>query len=113
MKAFYKPMNNAPNGKTVENVAHSTDIRLLNDMMKAHIFAEKPLCVDFRVFYGQVAPPEEQVETAIAEEQQQLETLVGSEMRKVNRFIDKPFANGLYVLEDSKQNNSLTLLLLI
>ena len=31
-KAFYKQINNAPYGKTIENVARRTDIRLLNDM---------------------------------------------------------------------------------
>ena len=64
--------------------------------------AEKPHCVDFRVFDGQVAPPEEQVEAAVAEEQQQQEALVGIEMRKLNHFINKPFANGFCVLEYSK-----------
>ena len=60
-KAFYKLMNNAPYGKTIENVVRRTDIRLLNNMVKARWLAEKPHCVDFRVFDGQVAPPEEQV----------------------------------------------------
>ena len=45
-------MNNAPNGKTIENVARRTDIRLLNDMEKARRSAEKPHCVDVSVFDG-------------------------------------------------------------
>ena len=70
-------MNNAPYGKTIENVPRRTDIRLLNDMKKARRLAEKPHCVDFRVFDGKVAPPEEQVKAAVAEEQQLQEALVG------------------------------------
>ena len=101
-KAFYKLMNNAMYGKTIANVARRTDIRLLNDMEKARKLAERPHCVDFRVFDGHVAPPEEQVEAAAAEEQQQQEALVGIEMRKLNHFINKPFANGFCVLENSK-----------
>ena len=69
-KAFYKLMNNSPYKKTIENVARQTDIRLLNDMEKARRFAEKPHCVDFHVFDGQVSPRVEQVETSAAEEQQ-------------------------------------------
>ena len=100
-KAFYKLMNNAPYGKTIENVARRTDIRLLNDMEKARKLAEKPHCVDFRVFDGQVAPGEEQIEALVLEEQQQ-EALVGIVMRKLNHFIKKPFANGFCILEYSK-----------
>ena len=101
-KAFYKLMNNAPYGKTIENVARKTDIRLLNDMEKARRLAEKPHCVDFCVFDGQVAPPEKQVEAAAAEEQQLQDTLVLIEMRKLNHFINKPFANGFCVQEYNK-----------
>ena len=98
-KAFYKLMNNAPYGQTIENVARHKDIRLLNDMEKARRLAKMPHCVDFHVFDGQVGPPKKQVETAAAEEQ---EALVGIEMRKLNHFINKPFANGFCVLEYSK-----------
>ena len=95
-------MNNAPYGKTIENVAWRTDICLLNDMEKARRLTKKPHCVDFRVFDGQVAPPEEQVEAAAAKEQQLQEALVGIKMRKLNHFINKPCANGFCVLEYSK-----------
>ena len=101
-KAFNKLINNAPHGKTIENVAWRTDIRLLNDMEKARKLAEEPHCVDFRVLDGQVAPLTEQVEAAVAEKQQQQEALVGIEMRKLNHFINKPFTNGICVLEYSK-----------
>ena len=101
-QSFYKLMNNAPYEKTIENVARRTDICLLNDMEKAWRLAEKPHCVDFRVFDNQVAPPEEQLEAVGSEEQQQQEALVGIEMRKLNHFINKPFANGFCVLEYSK-----------
>ena len=101
-KAFYKLMNNAQYGKTIENVARRTDIRLLNDMEKARKLAEKPHCVDFRVFDGHVAPPDEQIDAAAAEEQQQQEALVRIEMLKLNQYINKPFANGFCVLEYSK-----------
>ena len=51
-------MNNAPYRKTFENVTRRTDIRLLNNMEITQRLAKKPHCVDFRVFDGQVAPPE-------------------------------------------------------
>ena len=98
-QACYKLMNNVSYGKTIENIERRTDIRLLNDMEKAGKLAEKPHCVDFRVFGGHVAPPEEQVETAAAKEQQQQKALVGIEMRKLNHFINKQFANGFCVLD--------------
>ena len=101
-KAFHKLINNAPYGMTIENVTRRTDIYLLNDMEKARKLAEKPHCVNFRVFDSQVTPPEEQVEAAVAEEHQQQEAVVGIEMRQLNHFINKPFANGFCFLEYSK-----------
>ena len=49
-----------------------------------------------------MTPPKEQVEAAVAEEQERQEALVGIEMRKLNHFINKPFASGFCFLEYSK-----------
>ena len=73
---------------------------------------QKNHTVDFRVFDGQITPPEEQVEAAVGEQQQRQEALVGIEMRKLNHFINKPFANGFCVLEYSKLKMYVTYLLL-
>ena len=94
-KSFYKLMNNAPYGKTIENVARRSDIRLMNDMEKARKLAKKPHCVAFRVFDGNVKQHHIEME-------EQEEALVGIEMRKLNHFINNPFANGFCVLEWSK-----------
>ena len=85
-KSLYKLMNNAPYWKTIENVARRTDNHPLNDMETTRRLAEKTHCVDFRVFDGQVAPLEEQVEAAVAEDQPKQEALVGIEIRKLNHF---------------------------
>ena len=61
-----------------------------------------PHCVDFRVFDGQVAQPNEEVKAAAAKKQQRQEVLVEIEMRKLNHFINEPFAHGFCVLEYSK-----------
>ena len=103
-------MNNAPYWKTSENMDRRVDIRLLNNMEKARRLAEKPHCVDFRVFDRQVAQPEEQIEVTAAEEEQQREALVGIEMRKLNHFINKLYATGFCVLEYSKLKMHITYL---
>ena len=64
-------MKNAPYGKTIENLARRTNIRLLNDMKKAQKIAETPHCVDFLMFDYPVALPEEQVKAVAAEKQRQ------------------------------------------
>ena len=91
-KAFYKLMNNPPYGKTIDNVARRTDIRLLNDMENLRRLAVKPHCFDFCVLNGQLAQQEEQVEAAAAEKHQQQEALVGIEMRKLNHLINNCFS---------------------
>ena len=80
-RAFYKMMNNAPYGKTIENVGKRTDIRLLTDLDQARRLAEKPHCIDFRMFD---------------------EHLIGIEMRKIESVINKPFQIGFAILEWSK-----------
>ena len=69
-KNFYKGMNLAPYGKTIENVAKRSDIRLLVDPNKMRKLAEQPHCIDLRVF---------------------AENLFGIEMRKTKSLINKPF----------------------
>ena len=80
-KNFYKLLNNAVFGKTIENVAKRSDIRLVNEEEKARQLAEKPHCLDFRVFE---------------------DNLIGVEMRKLRHNINKPFQHGFCVLEWSK-----------
>ena len=70
-KNFYKLMNNSLYGKKIEISVKRSDIRLLNDPDQAIMLAEKPHCVDFRLF-----SPD----------------LIGIEMRKCRHFINKPFS---------------------
>ena len=78
---FYKLMNNASYGNTFENVAKLSDIRLVTEEDKACQLAEKPHCLDFRIFD---------------------KNLIGVEMRKLRHVINKPFQHGFCVLEWSK-----------
>ena len=63
-------MNNAPYGQTIENVAKRSDNRLILGEQKAVKLAEKPHCIDFRMFS---------------------EDLFGVELRKAKSLINKPF----------------------
>ena len=74
-------MNNFPYRKTIENAARRSDIRLLTDPEESRKLAEKPHCVDFRIFD---------------------QDLIGIEMRKCRTFINKPFQHGFCVFEWSK-----------
>ena len=93
-------------------MARRTDIRLLN-IEKALILAENPNCVDFRVFDGQLAPQEEQVEAAVADKPAQQNALMEIEMQKLNYIINTPFANGFCVLEYNKLKMYYICLLLV
>lgn len=99
-------MTNAPYMKTIKNVVRQTDIRLLNYMEKTRKFAEKPNFVDYCVFESLLAIPDDE------SDKQQQKALVKIEMRKFNHFINKPFAKGFCVLENSKQKINETCILL-
>jgi hypothetical protein len=81
LRTLFKLMNNAPYGKTIENVAKRSAIKVLTDLEKARRLAEKPQCINFRLFNPD---------------------LVAVESRKVNQVINKPFQLGFAVLEHSK-----------
>ena len=78
---FLQLMNVAPYGKTIENVAKRTSIKVLTNMEKARRLAEKPQCINFRLFNPNV---------------------VAVECRKLNHVINKPFQLGFTVLDYSK-----------
>ena len=81
LRQLFKLLNNSVYGKMIENVLKRTMIKLFTDMDKAQSAAEKPHCIDFRVFK---------------------EDLVGVELRKVNQVVNKPFQTGFAILEWSK-----------
>ena len=80
-KEFFKLMNNSIYGKTCENQAKHTDIRLLTDTTEFQKLSGKPQCQGIRIFNEQ---------------------LVGLNMKKVTITINKPFYVGFAVLELSK-----------
>ena len=84
---FFKLMNVAPYGKIIENVARRSSIKVLTDMEKALRLAEKPQCINFRLFNP---------------------NLVAVKSRKLNQVINKPFQLGFAVLEYSKLHMYLT-----
>ena len=54
------------------------------------------------MYDNHVAPFNKQVKAADAEVQQQKELLMGVKMRKLNHFINKPFANAFCVVKYSQ-----------
>ena len=72
-RSFFKLINNAPYGKTIENVGKQTVIHLLNDETKSYRLTEKQHCINFKII---------------------TENLFGVELRKVNQFINMPFQMG-------------------
>ena len=64
-------------------------------MDKARKLAEKPHCVDFHLFDGNLIQQPNEMDI-------KPESLIGIKMRKVNYFINKEFANGLCILDWSK-----------
>lgn len=71
VKKILTSSNNAPYDNTIDNVARRADIYLLNNMRKARKLDEKPYCVDFRVFNGQVVSQKEEVAAAVADKHRQ------------------------------------------
>ena len=53
------------------------------------------------------------MELPVADEQQQQNALMGIEMRRLNNFINKPFAHGFCVLVNSKLKMYYTCLLFV
>ena len=80
-KDLFKLFNNSVYGKTMQNEAKYTDIRLLLDEQKAARLSEKPHCKNVRIFD---------------------ENMVGIEMKRTKRKITKPFEVGFTVLDLSK-----------
>ena len=69
-KEFFKPMNNSIYGKTCENHAKHTDIRLRKNTEELKMLSCKPQCQGFRIFD---------------------EHLLGRNLNKVLISINKPF----------------------
>ena len=78
---FFKLMNNSIYGKTCENQAKHTDIRLLTDIVECGKLSSKPLYQGLRIF---------------------TEQLFGLNRKKVTVTIKKPFYVGFAVWELSK-----------
>ena len=79
-RIFFKMMNKPPYEMTIKNVAKRTNIKVVTDMEKARRMAEKPQCINFRLFNPD---------------------LVAVESRKVSQVINKPFQLGFAILEYS------------
>ena len=80
-KDFFKLMNNAIYGKTIENVRNHVDIRLVNDKAKARKLAAKPNFQHCTIFD---------------------ENLVAIHMKKTKLVFNKPVYLGMCILDLSK-----------
>ena len=80
-KDFYKLMNNAVFGKTMENKRKRTDIQLVNNEARMKKLTSKPSFKSFRIFN---------------------EDLAGAHMMKTNLVLDKPIYVGLLFLTLAK-----------
>jgi len=81
LKDFFKKMNNSVYGRSIMNSTLHKNFLLFTDFRKARRKAEKPHCMDWRIF-----SPE----------------LIGVHMRKLNTLIQQPFQIGFAILEWSK-----------
>ena len=70
-KDFFKLMNNAIYGKTIENIMKRKTFHLVTDEKKAVALAQKPNCSRWQIFKD--------------------DELIGIEMRKQRVVINKPF----------------------
>ena len=80
-KDFFKLMNNAVFGKTMENIRNRVDIKLVNSEQKAQKLANKPNFQHCTIFD---------------------EHLVAVHMKKTNLYFNKPIYLGMCILDSSK-----------
>ena len=80
-KDFYKLMNNAVSGKTMENIRNRKDVKLVNSVEKLRKLIAKPNFVNRKIFS---------------------ENLISVHMKKTNLTMNKPVYLGMCILDLSK-----------